>query len=132
MSPTPEGLVKQRICIWLRGVRHKIGLQAFWINSSTGIWDAKRGIYRSMRSPFQRKGVSDILGFFSGGGRILALEVKTDLSKNLFKEVIARKTYATKEQQEFIDEVNTAGGVAGVVRGVEDVEALFQARGILK
>ena len=61
-------------------------------------------------------GSSDLIGWVTQNGiaRFLALEVKTKNKK------------PTDEQLNFIEQVKTAGGIAGVVRGVEDVEKLLQ------
>jgi hypothetical protein len=62
-------------------------------------------------------GSSDLIGWFVFQGRaiFLALEVKTPKGK------------PTEEQINFIQQVRKAGGIAGVVRSVEDVEALLSA-----
>ena len=57
-------------------------------------------------------GASDIIGIVRG--RFLAVEIKTD------------KGSATKEQLNFIDAVNAAGGIAGVVRSVEEALQLIR------
>jgi len=58
--------------------------------------------------PSGLKGVSDILGVLKGG-RFLAIEVKR------------LKGRATVNQQEFIDKVNRAGGLAFVATSVDEV-----------
>ena len=59
------------------------------------------------------KGSSDLIGI-GPGGRFLALEVKTQTGR------------ATVEQQNYINQVNARGGIAGIVRSVEDALALVQ------
>ena len=56
-------------------------------------------------------GSSDLIGIYKG--RFLALELKRK-GKN-----------PTPKQQNFIDVVNKAGGIAGVVRSVEDLKYLL-------
>ena len=46
----------------------------------------------------------------------LAVETKTD------------KNRPTKKQQNFIDQVNNAGGIAGVVRSIEDADELLEGK----
>lgn len=57
-------------------------------------------------------GGSDLLGI-APGGRFLAVEVKT------------RTGRVSRPQQQFIHAVQTAGGIAGVARSVEDALALI-------
>lgn len=57
-------------------------------------------------------GGSDLVGI-APGGRFLAIEVKVPGAQ------------PTAEQQRFIDAVKAAGGVAGVVRSIEDALALL-------
>ena len=54
-------------------------------------------------------GCSDILGQLKNG-QFLAIEVKSEVGK------------LTEKQREFINKVNTNGGVAFVARSIEDVE----------
>lgn len=60
-------------------------------------------------------GSSDILGWLDDG-RFAALEVKTG------------RVPVTTEQRDFIAAVKKAGGVAGVVRSVEDAMRLMEER----
>lgn len=57
-----------------------------------------------------KDGTSDIIGCYNG--RFLAIEVKKPKPN---------KTYPTKEQRDFIQEINDLGGLAFVARSVEDV-----------
>ena len=59
-------------------------------------------------------GSSDIVGI-APCGRFLAIEIKTS------------KGRATKEQLRFIDAVNSAGGIAGIARSVEEALLLISA-----
>jgi hypothetical protein len=57
------------------------------------------------------RGVSDIIGCMPETGRFLAIGLKRPGGK------------ATPEQQQFIDTINGAGGLAFVARSVDEVEA---------
>jgi penicillin-binding protein-related factor A (putative recombinase) len=79
---------------------------------NVGIYDAKKGIYRSRQNNFKLKGVSDIIGIFNG--KFLAIEVKSAKGK------------LSEHQIEFLLNVESHGGIAIIARSVEDVEqALF-------
>jgi hypothetical protein len=82
-----------------------------WKNNTTGVYDEKRGVYRSTKNKWAIKGVSDILGIHNG--RMLAIEVKTASGR------------VTKEQAQFIDRVIKLGGIAGVARSVADARAIL-------
>jgi hypothetical protein len=60
--------------------------------------------------PTHTRGVSDIIGCLPKTGRFLAIEVKRPSGK------------PTQEQQQFIDTINDAGGLAFVAHSVEEVE----------
>jgi hypothetical protein len=60
--------------------------------------------------PTHTRGVSDIIGCLPKTGRFLAIEVKRPGGK------------PTPEQQQFIDTINGAGGLAFVARSIEDVQ----------
>ena len=61
--------------------------------------------------PTHTRGVSDIIGCIPKTGRFLALEVKRPGGK------------PTPEQQQFIDTINQAGGLAFVAHNIEDVQS---------
>jgi hypothetical protein len=63
--------------------------------------------------PTLTRGVSDIIGCIPKTGRFLAIEVKRPGNK------------PTAEQQQFIDTINEAGGLASVARSVEEVQKVF-------
>lgn len=76
------------------------------------------GFYSGRRlSSHRRTGVSDIIGFLKNG-TFLAIEVKTDQGR------------CTDKQLEFIEAVNSNGGVAFVATCIMDVRNEFAARGI--
>lgn len=83
------------------------------------VWRNNQGAYKDEKGYYIKYGVcnpggSDLIGIYKG--RFLALECKVP-GKN-----------ATLEQQLFIDVVNKNGGIAGVVRCVEDVSKLLMGR----
>lgn len=107
---TPEGRIKNLICSWL-----KIHGYFFWINDSVGIYDPIRKTFRSNKSPYRIKGVSDILGIMKGG-RLLAIEVKTPVGR------------LTPEQDKFLKLITAAGGLAFVARSLDDVEKFLNPK----
>ena len=80
-------------------------------NQSVGIFDPRKKIYRKNHNPHHIKGTSDIIGILPNGV-FLAIEVKRNNPK----------TYASKEQKEFIQNINDRFGVAFVARSIQDVE----------
>lgn len=80
-----------------------------WRNNTGGVTRINRdGSTRHIQ--FGRKGVSDILGILSNG-RFLAIECKMP------------KGTLTHHQQDFLDRVDKAGGLALVVRDVAELQA---------
>jgi len=66
------------------------------------------------------KGVSDILGMSpQGDGRLLAIECKTETGR------------VSEHQQVFLDRVTALGGVACVVRSVDELEADLKEAGVI-
>ena len=61
-------------------------------------------------------GSSDLIGYrqVNGIAQFVALEVKSATGR------------ATKEQTQFIDHIQAAGGLAGIARSVEDAAAILQ------
>jgi hypothetical protein len=83
-----------------------------WVNTSTGIYDAKIGGFRKLNGAGQRRGVADILGIWKG--RPLAIEVKRPGGK------------ITEDQARFLAQFNAAGGIGFVARSVDDVIRMLQ------
>lgn len=77
-----------------------------WRNNTIGVWDAKRKRYRT--NPHTMKGVSDIIGILENG-KFLAIECKSETGT------------LSREQKDFIDNINRHGGHAICARSVEDV-----------
>ena len=81
-----------------------------WRNNVGAVSDGARYIRYGLCA-----GASDIIGI-APDGRFLAVEVK------------AKGGRVKQEQQQFINIVNAAGGIAGVVRSVEDAHNLLNTR----
>lgn len=99
---TPERAIQNQICAYLR----LMGALVF-IHDSVGIYDVKAGRFRTNKSPYRIRGVSDLLGIYKG--RPLAIEVKTKTGR------------VSPYQKEFLDRWRAAGGVGFVARSVDDV-----------
>jgi penicillin-binding protein-related factor A (putative recombinase) len=82
-----------------------------WKNNTAGIYVKARNTYIPSHAP----GVSDILGVLPGG-RFLAVEVKSPAGR------------VSPHQQEFMDRINDAGGLAFVARSIEDVQKYVEKR----
>jgi len=102
----PERDVMDAVRQWARA--HGITLY----RNNTGQYEAAPG--RWVRFGLTT-GSSDLIGYrtVNGTAQFCAIECKA-AGKN-----------ATPEQQEFIDSVRRSGGIAGVVRSIEDMERLF-------
>ena len=91
--------------------RHPRVAQCWRQNSGTFQERNRDGTTRYIRANSQR-GMSDIMGVLKDG-RTLAIEVKSRTGK------------MRPGQEEFLQTILQAGGVAGVCRSVEDAEALL-------
>ncbi len=103
--------MKKAICDWLAVCHRDI---TFWENSSTGIYDPVRKIFRKNTSKYFLAGTSDLLGFFPDG-RILAIEVKS------------YRGVHSQEQIDFIARVNRAGGVGLFAKTIHQVKEVIDA-----
>jgi len=108
----PEHVVEGEILDWLA----LSGVGFFWKNTSGGFFDGKR--MRKHTSSYAIRGTSDILGL-TNGGRLIALEVKNELGS------------PSKEQIVFIKKVQQCGGLAGLVRSVDQTRELFLEWGLI-
>jgi hypothetical protein len=72
--------------------------------------------YKHHGGPMGKKGVADIIGCLHG--RMFAIEIKTAKGK------------VAPAQQQFLDDVNAAGGLGLVVRSMEDVINGLELRGM--
>lgn len=88
------------------------GVWAFKVNT-LGVFDKEKNVFRRSNSPFQLKGVSDIIG--SIDGYFLAIEVKR-----------SEKAKRSKEQEAFVNKINQLGGFACFAWSLSQVEALLQ------
>jgi hypothetical protein len=104
-APTETALV--RACLDYLRLR---GVLAWRQNTSGLRRQDRRG--RTFWAPAALVGISDIIGILPGG-RFLALEAKVG------------KRQPTAEQLLFLEAIATAGGLAGVVRSLKDLEALL-------
>jgi len=102
MGLKPEGQIKRQICEFLSTQNC-----LFWIQESVGIWDPNRKIFLRRKSPYQRKGISDILGIYQG--KFLAIEVK------------CKGSSPSPEQKTFLQDIQINGGIAFVARSIDDV-----------
>jgi hypothetical protein len=109
----PEKVIENEILefLWLKGVY-------CWKNQTVGIWNAKTNGYRK-KSKYQINGVSDILGILKNGV-FFAIEVKT----------LVPKKYPSKEQREFIKNINDSSGIAFCARSTQDVIDEFARLGV--
>ena len=92
--------------------RHPRVAQAWRINSGTFAERNRDGSTRYIRANTAR-GMSDIMGILKDG-RTLAIEVKS------------RTGRMRPGQEEFLQTIRSAGGVAGVCRSVEDAQRLLE------
>jgi hypothetical protein len=80
-----------------------------WRQNNGGVYDPVKKIFRSNSST---PGISDILGFHKKTGQFIACEIKVGKDK------------LSPYQERFLDQVKRAGGLAIVIRTVEDIENL--------
>ena len=84
----------------------KVGGILAWRTNNTGIYDPVKKRFRAFQG---LRGVSDILGILAPSGRLLAVETKGPTGR------------LTPEQKVFLDRVRAAGGLALVVRDVDEL-----------
>ncbi len=114
---TPEGklmrLIELAVCE--HGARViRVNAGQGWIGPSTRRPDGTVTIKNARPFHGVPQGVSDLVGW-RADGKFLAIEVKTPTGR------------ATPEQLAFIAAVQAAGGVAGVVRSVEEAVGLVSS-----
>lgn len=85
-----------------------------WRNNTGALPVGKRFIR------FGYPGSSDVLGVLPADGRLLAIECKVGRGR------------LTSEQNEFIDRVNRNGGLAFVVRSLDDLIRALTMEGVVK
>jgi penicillin-binding protein-related factor A (putative recombinase) len=104
-----EKQIENHVLTWLK-FKSILGVKI----KTIGTYDQRLGKFRKP-SPLYRKGVSDILGLHEG--RFFALEIKSAKGK------------LSPEQVLFLDDVRSRGGVALVIRSVEQLEKYFKQLG---
>jgi hypothetical protein len=99
--------IQKLIIAWLR----TIGIFC-WRNNTTGVYDPRAGAFRTLSGIGALTGVSDILGI-THQGRFLAIEIKCRTGK------------VSKDQQDFMDQINARGGLAFVARSLDDAKEML-------
>ena len=84
-----------------------------WRQNNGGIYDPSKKIFRQNSST---PGVSDILGYHKKTGVILAAEIK------------AGKDRLSEYQKRFLEGIEKAGGVAMVIRTMDDIENIYKTK----
>lgn len=102
-----EKQIENQVLSWLKWK----GILA-WKIKSVGTFDPTTKRFRAP-SPWYRKGVSDILGIYKR--KPLAIEVKS------------KKGKLSPAQVNFLHEFKDNGGIAFVVRSIEDLEVQLKA-----
>jgi len=82
-----------------------------WRQNNAAVYDAKRN---SFRANSVKKGVSDIIGYHRRTGQFLAVEIKIGKDK------------LSTEQEMFLKSVERSGGLAMVVKNVDDLVNFFK------
>lgn len=92
----------------LRWLNFQKDIYAFKINT-VGVYDSRKGVYRTNRNPFIINGTADILGI--AYGKFIAIEVKTPKT---IKKV-------SENQQAFLNKVSQMGGRSIAVCKLDEV-----------
>ncbi len=87
-----------------------------WRSNTTGIYDVKKKKWKKLHN--QLKGVSDILGILHDG-KFLAIECKT------------KNTARSKEQVDFINDINNTNGIGLFAKSIEDVLEILDTKGYI-
>lgn len=82
-----------------------------WKSNTVGIFDPVRKVYRKQKNKYAINGVADILGIYKG--KFIALEVKSRTGK------------PSQEQKIFLENIERNGGIAGIVRSVDDARKVL-------
>jgi len=90
-----------------------------WKNQTTGIFDPKTKVYRSLKGRYSGKGSADILACI--GGHFVAIEVKKPSG-----------SVVSLHQYKFLEEIRNAGGIAFIARSVDDVKRTLFELGIIE
>ena len=84
-----------------------------WSNATRGFFDPRVGRFCKLSGKHNPKGVSDILGL-TPGGQFVAIEVKS------------KKGKPSLEQTMFLNKIVQMGGIAMIVRSVEDFKVEYK------
>lgn len=103
-----ESAIKKHVFTLLSYQREFYG----WVETTTGIWDAKAKTFRARTGTGMRCGVADIVGLWEGRG--IALEIKS------------QKGRLTENQSHFLSSYFKNGGIAAVLRSLEDTNLLIE------
>ena len=90
---------------------------AFKVNT-TGVFDPKRKIYRTIKNRHIHKGTSDILGVWKGA--FFAIEVK---KPSTIKKAIEN---TLSPQSRFLSSVEEAGGIGRYMCSADEVDAFLE------
>lgn len=83
-----------------------------WRNNSVGIWDPQKQVFRKNKAA--KLGVSDVIGFHRRTGQFAACEIKNG------------KDTLSDDQRLFLEDVQRSGGLAMVVRTIDDIEKFMR------
>ncbi len=88
-----------------------LGMKGYhvWRQNNGGVWDPTLKVFRANSST---PGISDIIGFHKQTGRFIACEIKVGRDK------------LSTEQEQFLADVNRAGGIGRVIKNMTDLENL--------
>lgn len=107
----------------LQDIRLALGRRSVLFRNNSGAYQDKTGrwIHYGVGSP----GGSDLIGWHT-------VEITPDMVGKrvaVFTAIEVKKPTGkvTDAQQNFVDQVQKAGGIAGICRSVQEAEALFQA-----
>lgn len=82
-----------------------------WRQNNAGVYDPTLKVFRANSST---AGISDVIGFNRKSGQFIAAEIK------------AGKDKLSKEQGMFLNSVERSGGVALVIRSIDDLEQFLK------
>lgn len=101
-----------------------------WRNNSVGVYDPTKKLFRKPMGKYQINGVSDILGIIK---RPINQTNSNGLYASIFLaiEVKSEKGRVSDSQKEFLNNIESRGGVAFVARSIEDVKIKFKEIGIV-
>lgn len=118
-EPRPRGKHRNQHTELVKACLELLGLLGIfaWPQKTTGTYDPARQRFRTFHG---RKGVSDIGAMAPGtpegrAGVYIAVEVKTGTGR------------PSKDQLEFLSQVNRNGGIGAIVRSLDDLRAVLKS-----